>query len=171
MLCEQCKAKEATVHIIRTVNGHKEEKYLCRDCAEKSGELKLHVVFKPNPISPLLKGFFESEQKVEDPVLVRSCPVCGLTLDEFKRGGKLGCAGCYKAFEETLTPLLSSMHGSSRHMGKTPTHSAAEKEAANERAKLSAALKEAILREEYEEAARLRDAIRALDAERKGEEA
>ena len=39
MLCEQCKLNQATVFVVRIVNGVKTNQYLCAPCAEPSAPL------------------------------------------------------------------------------------------------------------------------------------
>jgi protein arginine kinase activator len=60
-------------------------------------------------------------------------------------------------------PLLESIHGDARHCGKTPRQSAASKQIEGELTQLRSRLKQAVIKEDYEEAARLRDQIRQLE--------
>jgi protein arginine kinase activator len=62
-------------------------------------------------------------------------------------------------FTKGLTPLLQRFHGATRHVGKA----ARRREGAMERLRMRARLREAIAREDYEEAARLRDLLRNKD--------
>ncbi len=39
MLCDDCKERQASVHITKINNGQKTERHLCEICAEKAGEL------------------------------------------------------------------------------------------------------------------------------------
>ena len=56
----------------------------------------------------------------------KSCPACGTTLDEFRSSGLLGCAYCYTAFREELTPTVKYIHGNIQHLGKFPDTDAEE---------------------------------------------
>ena len=56
-------------------------------------------------------------------------------------------------------PLLQRYHGATRHVGKV----ARRREGAGQRLRLRTRLREAIAREDYEEAARLRDLLRPKD--------
>lgn len=48
------------------------------------------------------------------------CPRCGMTLEEFRRTGLLGCANCYPYFREELAPVLRRVQGRTVHTGKIP---------------------------------------------------
>ena len=39
MLCDQCKKREAVVHIAKIENGRRTELHLCAECARKQGSL------------------------------------------------------------------------------------------------------------------------------------
>jgi protein arginine kinase activator len=103
------------------------------------------------------------------------CPSCGMSYDNFKKMGRFGCARCYDTFRRALYPLFKKIHGTSCHVGKEPqkrgeasaAHSAKNnKPASGSKDKLKdlkARLSEAIKREEFEQAAVLRDRIRAFE--------
>lgn len=57
----------------------------------------------------------------------RACPSCGMTLEEFRVTGLLGCADCYQAFREDLLPTIRSIQGKTCHAGKAPSGEAEEK--------------------------------------------
>ena len=56
--------------------------------------------------------------------ILKECPSCGTTYEDFKRTGLLGCANCYKAFENELAPMLAYIHRKLQHEGKTPASAA-----------------------------------------------
>ena len=87
------------------------------------------------------------------------CPDCGIKYMEFRAGGRLGCPLDYWVFSKGLTPLLQRFHGATRHVGKA----ARRREGAWSGFGMRTRLREAIAREEYEEAARLRDLLRQKD--------
>jgi len=39
------------------------------------------------------------------------CETCGMSYEEFKKVGKLGCSNCYKTYGDRLVPLLRRLHG------------------------------------------------------------
>jgi protein arginine kinase activator len=93
------------------------------------------------------------------------CPACGTPYAHFRAQGRLGCAHDYEAFRALLEPLLDKVHnGATRHVGKSPARHR-RRMARARRVELDARLKLAVEAECYEEAARLRDAIRTLGAD------
>jgi protein arginine kinase activator len=89
--------------------------------------------------------------------------VCGIKFVEFRNTGRLGCPHDYQEFREELTPLLENIHGETAHRGKVPRRQPQNKETQSELMQLRKQLLQAVTREAYEEAARLRDRIRALE--------
>ena len=89
-----------------------------------------------------------------------SCPDCGIKFMEFRAGGRLGCPQDYAVFSKGLLSLLQRYHGATRHVGKR----ARRREGASDRLRLRTKLREAISREDYEEAARLRDLLRPRES-------
>lgn len=156
MLCDKCKNKEAHVFIERIINGEKEKFSLCTECAAK--------MEKEMPFSLDLGEFFSdfnpfagmSMQPASSPV----CSVCGMSFDDFENKGRLGCAHCYEDFREQLVPIIKRIHGSQQHTGYVNSEADKKRLAVQE---LKAKLSEAILNENYEEAARIRDEIKALE--------
>lgn len=108
---------------------------------------------------------------------IGACPSCGMTFEEFRQKGVLGCAHCYAAMEAQLGPLIERAHeGATHHVGKVPrrllkgeTTAAAERAARllgtmkdhQERIRLlRKQLAEAVGAEQYERAAAIRDELR-----------
>lgn len=167
MLCEQCQKEQATVYITRIVNNHKTEQYLCNQCAREKGEFS-------GPTEPgfafhnILAGLFDPEATFTHGPARRGalrCSGCGLSLADFRRLGKLGCGQCYLDFERELEPLLKRIHRSVEHVGKSPRGTTDGQHALRKQLeRLRAQLAAAVAKEEYEEAARLRDEVRAIEA-------
>lgn len=165
MLCDICGKNEATVHLTEIVDNNMTKLHLCEECARKKGaEMEEHF-----GLSDLLAGLADFGTKVapEKEPKIR-CPKCGLTYQDFKKTGRLGCSACYTTFEENLVPLIKRIHGSAKHFGKVPLKvseapKAATKKKVDVLEELKARLQRAIKLEEFEEAARLRDKIRELE--------
>ncbi len=185
MKCDQKECdKEATVHLTEIVNGNITKLHLCEEHAKQKGvEMEQHF-----GIADLLQGLAEYGGPPSEAETKRvKCPNCGMTYEDFKKIGRLGCGDCYRTFRESLAPLLKRIHGATQHTGKVVLAALSEpKEPTSKSSKASArssaksadvdALKEklrkAIENESYEEAARIRDQIRSLEVsprERKGE--
>ena len=154
MLCERCGKNTATVRYTQIINCHKESLYICSECAAKEsifdnfGSL---LSFAPREMSYV------------------SCPVCKMTISEFSRTGRMGCGECYNTFRTQAAAMLKKIHGTSKHMEASSEDKKPVKE---EKPKskgdaLREKLEEAIKLENFEEAAKLRDELRALDKEGK----
>lgn len=46
------------------------------------------------------------------------CPKCGLSLIEVQKTGIVGCANCYKIFENELKIMIAKRQGTINHIGK-----------------------------------------------------
>ncbi len=164
MLCDVCGKNPATVHLTEIIEGKIIEVHLCEDCAKK----KTEEFQKQFNISDFLSELvdIDSLSEIELPRIV--CSGCGLRYDEFKKKGRLGCGKCYEDFKDKLLPLLRKIHGSLRHRGKAPKVKVEDEISLEERIKeLRRHLERAIKLEEYEEAARIRDEIKELEAAKK----
>ncbi len=161
MLCELCKQMQATVHLTEIVNDQMTELHLCEACANQKGaQVESHF-----GLSDLLSGLadFSKPQEPEE-VPAKACPTCGMSFDDFRKVGRLGCAECYATFKRSLGSLLKRIHGSPIHLGKSPMRLIKPtKVAKTEMAELKRKLEHAIEKEEFEEAARLRDQIRRAE--------
>lgn len=157
MKCQKC-TKQATLHITEVISeDHFEELHLCEECAQKyMQEPQAHAT------SSAKMGTIEEG---DEAALLnqRECPVCGLKFVEFRNTGRLGCPHDYQEFREELLPLLENIHGEVKHCGKSPRRMPLNKQAQSELIQLRKQLHQAVTREAYEEAARLRDRIRQLE--------
>jgi len=176
MLCQNCNQHQATTHIKRFIGGRAEEFHLCPNCARESGLLgdgpNLFGQSFPDfgfQLSDLFSGFLGSSVKQQPAALAPAarCGMCGASLQEIAKTGRVGCAKCYEAFYAQLEPTLQRIHSSLEHAGKTPEDGNPDLRLRREREQTLAALREqiaqAVKSEEYEEAARLRDEIRRLE--------
>jgi protein arginine kinase activator len=157
MKCQRCH-NAATLHITEVLpNDQFEELHLCEQCAQK-------YLYEPQPKGSG-KGPAEAISEAEEANLLsqQECPMCGIKFMEFRNSGRLGCPHDYEVFREELTPLLESIHGETRHCGKSPRRLPQSKQTQSELIQLRNRLKQAVTKEDYEEAARLRDRIRQLE--------
>jgi protein arginine kinase activator len=155
MKCQKC-TKAATLHITEILSeDHVEELHLCEECAHK-------YLYEPHKTG--IKAAAPPAEEMDEPaVMNRECEVCGLKFVDFRNTGRLGCPHDYQEFREELTPLLENIHGETRHCGKTPRRLPQSKQTQSELLQLRKQLLQAVNREAYEEAARLRDRIRRLE--------
>ena len=166
MMCEDCGVRPAKFHLTTIINGDRVERNLCPACMAKHQKQLPGIDFSnlAGLLSSILEGRNAAEQEqreteYEDLV----CEQCGMTYAEFQKGGMLGCANCYQAFRQPLTALMQRVHGNTQHAGRIPggVHSGVSIRMNIERLKQK--LQRAIAEEEYEQAAKLRAAIRALN--------
>ena len=85
-----------------------------------------------------------------------------LAYNEFQKTGLLGCSECYKNFQNTINPVIKRVQGDVEHVGKVPTKAGKCLVEKRKLLKLKEELQHAILGEEYERAAVLRDEIKSL---------
>ncbi len=168
MTCDLCSTNEATVHLTEVINDQTRELHLCKSCMQKKGITSTQDL----GLTGLLAGLtdFGSKPKGSTPASKQPpCPKCGMTYEDFRKSGRLGCAACYDTFRRYLAPLLRRIHGSTQHLGKQPVPTAkggkisAPQETLTQ---LKERLKAAVSAESYEEAAILRDKIRILKSKR-----
>ncbi len=159
LLCQRCNEAKATVHITDTVP-EKRERHLCEECAEKEGVI---IKSSHHTTNEILQQFIKHKTGLgagED----ATCPKCGMTFREFQLKGLLGCPHDYEAFRALLKPLIERAHeGATHHVGKVP--SSADESLSKQAGllRLRRQLQDAIAKENYELAARVRDQIQALD--------
>ena len=173
MLCQECNKNTATIHMKGLVNGEMTEMHLCQECSFSIVEAEM-----PISLENIFKGILESVQSMGGvqatigqmpfPVARKApgpCKVCGLSYEQFKSGGKLGCEACYQAFPKEIIALFKNVQGSTHHEGKFPKRFGTQLRQQREVDKLRATLKQAIDEENFEEAARIRDQIREMEVQ------
>lgn len=161
MQCDICGTKKATVHLTEIIDEQISELHLCEECArEKSVQMEQQF-----GLADLLAGLTDFSKQAKDVEKVKAkCSSCGVTYDDFRKLGRLGCSECYVSFREYLGVLLKKIHGSNQHLGKAPvTVPVADKGKMESLQDLKNQLQKAIQVENFEEAARLRDKIHELE--------
>lgn len=146
MLCDKCKAREASVHVTQIVNGVQYAQNLCGECAGMAAGMLGNMMNAGNMNLDLLRSWFAGN-------------MAGVPMQ-----GDSGLEG----WQEVSAPQSSEQkfEALGLRLPKTaglPKEETPVQEAKPGRAQLEAELKEAVEREEYEKAARLRDQIRALN--------
>lgn len=166
MVCQECGKRPSTLHFTKILNGEKTEFHICETCAREKGEL---IPGSPNGFSihSLLSGLLDFQpsggaSSGAKPKTIR-CDNCGLTYTQFSKLGRFGCSSCYKHFGDSLEPLFKRVHGNTVHIGKIPKRSGGVIQFKREISKLKQELQRRIEREEFENAADIRDQIRELE--------
>ncbi|HZK42001.1 MAG TPA: UvrB/UvrC motif-containing protein, partial [Clostridia bacterium] len=163
--------RQATLEMTGLVHGQKKELSLCRPCAArlgwKAGEGSLW--------DSLFESFLPGPSLFDYPTQVRQrspaprvCPACGQTETQLQETGLLGCSQCYETFAQRLAPVFGRVHGHSRHLDRPLILE--EGKTQDKLTRLRQALASAVDKEAYEEAARIRDEIRQLEADQVSEE-
>ena len=171
MLCEKCKKNEAKINLITVVNGQKHEIWLCENCAKDISSIPFFSSIGQNvnfPFQGMLTEILSNadsnkvnidNNKIKEIV----CSNCGLTYDEFKKTGKLGCSDCYEEFKVVLDPRIKSLQVGVKHVGKIPNMKGKELIRRRKLKNLKEEMQKLIVTEEYERAAIVRDEIKKLE--------
>lgn len=172
MQCQECGKRPATLHYTKIINGEKTEFHLCEVCAKGKGEemsdfdggFSIHHLLSGLLNLDLESAAVPGAQSARKRAVNQGihCPTCGLTYQQFSKIGRFGCSGCYQAFADQLEPLFRRVHGHHHHRGKVPQRTGGKLKVRREVERLKQQLILRIQNEEFEEAARLRDRIRAL---------
>ncbi|HWQ74057.1 MAG TPA: UvrB/UvrC motif-containing protein [Syntrophomonas sp.] len=165
MYCEECKQKPAAVHLTQVYNGNIIQLHLCEECAAKKGGF----IFDPGnkfSIPNLLGSIFGIGYGMDaNPATeVKTCPECGMTFNDIRQTGKLGCSECYRVFAQEMEPTLRRIHGNSKHIGKIPSRGGETVLLRKQLDHLKTQLQEAVNHEEYEQAAEIRDHIKEMES-------
>lgn len=178
MLCELCNRNEASGVLHRKdANGDDEELYVCKECLSEnspdakdrksSRKIKSTIITSDGSEPPafvknflaaavgLIEGVTDGESAKK-----RKCPVCGSTWEKIKDAQTVGCADCWIMFgREIRETFLSGAYGQ-RHRGMIPEKDSDGKPS---RAFLEKELKDAVDRQNYRKAARIRKQLDELD--------
>lgn len=154
--CGECKKPVAVVYT-ELVGKMMYRLAMCSDCPMLRQKLYGSKIVEPCDPEALSLGL--------------CCGNCGTTADEVRMGGSVGCSACYEIFEELLTQELATQerllhsHKGKRletlHRGRSPGQTA-QINPALKLVALHQALNETLSREDYEQAAWLRDQIKEL---------
>jgi protein arginine kinase activator len=156
--CSECK-KPVTVHYTEIVEGSVTRTCMCADCPEL--QKRLHGI-QNMPGMGSLPGIGTG----------LACGNCGTTLETITMGNPLGCSACYEVFTDVLLPemnaagkipprIANAKKNVPIHIGRAPGEMK-EMNPSLRLLSLNEALNETLKREDYEQAAWLRDQIKEL---------
>lgn len=156
--CSECK-KVISVYYTEIIGDSITRTSMCMDCPE------LHRRLHGAPLHQL--GTVQTENTTG-----LACGNCGTTMESLRVGLPVGCSVCYEVFDDLLVAeMLSSEKLPPRitatkksipiHIGRAPGESQ-ELNPSLRLLALNEALNETLKREDYEQAAWLRDQIKAL---------
>lgn len=155
MKCDLCGCDNASYVIKESINGITTINHYCANCVNSKAKVNFFEAYDM-PFSHL---FTHQSSLNKEKELV--CPNCHLSLNALKQTGRFGCSECYQAFESVLPYYLNRMQSGKRHVGKRKQSDKIQ-HFDTEKNRLKHALEVAIKEERYEEAAKLRDEIKAL---------
>jgi protein arginine kinase activator len=167
MLCDVCKKNQAVVHYTEVVNEKVKKLNLCEECAVSKGI----GIQPPFSIGELLGGLTPAGLEISSAEKSITCHSCGMSLAEFKETGRMGCHQCYEAFNKTLMPMINNIHKSTKHIGKVPSNAKESMGLIDKIRELEFKLQEAVKKEEFETAAKLRDQIKNMEKKERGKKA
>ncbi len=163
--CSVCQKTPASI-VLMDLNGGSvtDQQHLCAPCAEKLGVVQPKNPDKyPSELIEDLLGAVQG-QKPPRPKKDSTCAGCGMTVEQFRTGGRMGCPRCYDTFRSELIPLLQRVHESSQHRGRLPArHPVVAAAPGEDLVDLRRRLDDAVRSERYEEAARLRDELQKAE--------
>lgn len=162
--CESCHEREATIHITKNSGFNQREYFLCEQCANESFSNQ-YTSFQDESfnIHQLLKSLSQNPKPSHQESQVKQCATCGSTIDSILQKGKFGCSECYKTFgDEALDIVTRVQLHQHAHVGKVPKRSQAHIEVKKKLEALNFKLSELVEAQEFEEAAIVRDEIKAL---------
>lgn len=158
--CDCC-PNPAVVHEIVVQNGLKAEVHLCAEHAQERG-----FILPTSQGPALVVGKLLAQARAAAPRQPKGCGSCGLTMAQVRETGLVGCPVCYRSFEQELGAIIErAQAGAAAHVGRHPAHAANLVDRAALRNRLARELREAVSREEYERAARLRDRLSEVGGE------
>ncbi len=172
--CNICGAP-ATVHLTQIVDGKIHKVHFCEKCAAKSKVAELPILkFTEMLAKTLAAGGKDADSESRPEVASgkapnKVCPVCGMTDIVFDKNRLFGCPHCYETFSEEISEMLPKIQRGRDYRGdagkSVPADGNTEKSSDTE--SLKARLKEAVEKEDYGTAAKLRDALREREASKK----
>lgn len=177
-LCDICGEQDAVIFVKIVTSESVEEKGLCATCAarylENKEEIKelsfvdeklLNVI---EEMKDLLAGIVANISAIsvimnntkEDNQL--KCTNCGMTFNDFKETGRLGCPYCYGAFHNYIKEFVFELERSGSHRGKMPEKFARLYVLKREIQYLNSQLKRMVDTENYEAAEKVKIKLEKL---------
>ncbi|AIS61498.1 UvrB/UvrC motif-containing protein [Listeria ivanovii] len=167
MICQRCGENKAVIALQQLNDAGKVESlYLCENCGtDEAHASEQDLVKAMDTFSEVALDFLTLLQKEEAVQKKVVCENCHLSFEQFLQTNRVGCEECYSAFQAQLVPIIGRVqNGYKQHIGKVPKEIEREEDVQNEIIRLQEKLNQLIKNEEFEDAAVVRDEIRALKA-------
>lgn len=94
---------------------------------------------------------------------MKTCSVCGSTLDDIVKAESIGCPECYYTFEDEFKNALKHFNVDSEYRGSLPKRLKGYRSVLVDKMTMQIKLDEAVEAEEYEKAALYRDYLKVLN--------
>ncbi|EHJ08564.1 UvrB/UvrC motif-containing protein [Staphylococcus simiae] len=180
MLCENCQLNEAEIKLKVTSKHGTEEKWVCQTCAQGNhpwNSSQDHSLDQEHQddieeafvVKQILQHLATKHGIDFQEIAFREekrCPSCQMTLKDIAHVGKFGCSECFTTFKDDIYDIVRRVQGGQfEHVGKTPQSSykklALKRKIEEKNQYLSTLIEE----QNFEEAAIVRDEIKALKDE------
>ncbi|MBC1371189.1 UvrB/UvrC motif-containing protein [Listeria booriae] len=159
MICQSCGEHEANIEIRHEFNGETFSVFLCKNCAEKQS-----MAYMQEQIAEASVDFLSLLQKAsEEDSEMLECTYCGMSLQAVLDSSRLGCEHCYEQFAQKVNVMVErAQNGNKGHIGKVPISQRGALAEQEQIRVLQERLEHLIADEAFEEAAIVRDQIKAL---------
>jgi protein arginine kinase activator len=176
--CSVCGGKEALL-FVKLADGQKTlEKGLCASCAMLYMDKKMQMGEGGAADKKLLETLEEMKKLLSsivtdikniafstdahDDMTILKCSNCGLTYEDFRTSGYLGCPYCYHAFAEQIGEIFFEVERGGFHKGKMPKSFARLYLFKKEIGFLKNQLKKSLSIENYEQADKIKKKLEKL---------
>lgn len=169
MICEVCKQRDADIVFKTVAAGQVATRAMCLGCA-KTIQQDMMRMFLMLGFQPEVQQEHEQENVTQKPETRQNipsflCTHCGRPFDTLNEQTMAGCAHCYDGMQEQLNKQLEE----NKSPMNAPVENGEEDHApvlsGSEDQELKFQLMEAVIKEDYETAARLRDRLASLQME------
>lgn len=159
-MCDRCGKNPAVIHLTRIAHSGCSELHLCLQCVTGAVKTNQQNANVHNAISQTIARQLDGAGEMP-----ARCEGCGYTVEDIRKTGRMGCAQCYRTFERLIGPTISALRKAAGAMPGAAGEPAQEGRDEAAIRGLREQMRQAVNREEYETAARLRDQIKALEAQ------
>ena len=159
--CDICQKNKATIHVQQVMGNKEIDLHICDDCAFENG-----ISREDDKIEVSLTGLFAGIMDVQGDLhrkINTVCPVCGLTIKQFHKDNRPGCPDCFKTFAKEIGAFYEEQGIGETFKGRLPKKLQIFRTLYEKRQRLHEDLETAVVNEDYERAAELRDRLRNLD--------
>ena len=154
MLCERCGKNRAVIHSFCISDNKLIDLHFCEECdkLQETDDARCN----DDSMQNLLEGLLQSTRSEQYAVIDMKCEICGTTSREVVKNRSVGCPNCYEIFFDIIdTYIGGSSHSYKRYESQD--------DESGQLQVLRESLQEAVLKEDFEKAAQLRDSISSIE--------